>query len=231
MKRLLTSLLVLLVVAVAADRVSLLVAQRAVAAQLQTSGELSVRPSVSIRGVPFLTQAVSGRYSSVHVAASDVTAGGGQLSEFTATLDGLSLPLSSALSGEVDEVPVDRLTARVVLSYADLQRRLRDRRLALSPGSDGLLRVTGSVTVLGRTVSASALSSVRLAGTDVVVTAQRFEVGARPADRVLTAALGRRLDFTARIGQLPYGLELTGVRIAPEGVVATATAQDTVLTR
>jgi hypothetical protein len=160
-----------------------------------------------------------------------VTAGGGRLSEFTASLDGVSLPLSSALSGEVDEVPVDRLTARVVLSYADLQRRLRDRRLALSPGADGLLRVTGSVTVLGRTVSASALSSVRLAGPDVVVTAQRFEVGARPADRVLTAALGRRLDFTARIGELPYGLELTGVRIASEGVVATASAQDTVLTR
>ena len=231
MKRLLTTLLVLLVVAVAADRLALLVAQRAVAQQLQTSGDLSVRPTVSIRGVPFLTQALSGRYSSVHVNASDVTAGGGQLSEFTASLDGVSLPLSDALSGSVDEVPVDRLAARVVLSYADLQQRLRDRRLALSPAADGLLRVTGSVTVLGRTVSASALSSVRLAGTDVVVTAQRFEVGARPADRVLTAALGRRLDFTARIGQLPYGLTLTGVRIASEGVVATASAKDTVLTR
>jgi hypothetical protein len=230
-KKVLTSLVVLVVLAVGADRVALVVAERAVASQLQASGDLTVRPSVTIGGVPFLTQAVSGRYSSVRVRAADVSAGGERLSVFAATLDGVSLSLSSALSGSVDEVPVDHLQARVVLSYADLQRRLRDRRLALSPGPDGLLRVTGSLTALGRTVSASALSSVRLSGTSVVVTAQRFEVGARPADRVLTAALGRRLDFTARIGERPYGLALTGVRIAPEGVVATAAAKHTVLTR
>ena len=231
MKGLLTTLVVLLLVAVAADRIALVVAQRAVASQAQSAGELSVRPSVKIRGVPFLTQAVSGRYRSVRVSASDVTAGGGRLSRFDVAMDGLHLPLSDALSGSVAQVPVDDLRARVVLSYADLQRRLRDRRLALAPGPDGLLRVTGSLTVLGRTVSASALSSVALSGTDVVVTAQRFEVGARPADRVLTAALGKRLDFTARIGQLPYGLELSGVRILPEGVVAEAKAQETVLQR
>jgi len=87
------------------------------------------------------------------------------------------------------------------------------------------------VSVLGRSVSASALSTVRLSGTSVVVSAKRFDVGAAPADRLLTAALGNRLDFTARIGHLPYGLKLTGVRVTPEGVVATATAKDTVLTR
>ena len=227
--KLVWTLVVLVALVVAADRIGVVVAQRAVASQVEK--EFSERPDVSIEGFPFLTQALGGRYSSVRVSGRDLSAGGERLSEFDATLSGLELPLSDALSGSVSAVPVDRLSARVVLSYDDLQRRLRDRRLALAPGPDGLLRVTGSVTVLGRKLSASALSSVAVSGTNVVVTARRFETGAGPADRVLTAALGKRLDFTARIGQLPYGLRLTGVQIRPEGVVATAAAQDAVLTR
>jgi hypothetical protein len=227
----LATLVVVALVAVAADRIAHVVAQRAVATQVQSAGELSVRPSVSIEGVPFLTQAIAGRYRSVRIEASNVSAGGGRLSRLEVSMDGLHLPVSAAISGSVTEVPVDDLRATVLLSYADLQARLRDRRLTLAPASGGLLRVTGALSVLGRTVSASALSSVALSGTDVVVTARRFEVGAAPADRALTAALGKRLDFTARIGQLPYGLELTGVRLRPDGVVATAAAKDAVLVR
>lgn len=227
--KLVWSLVVLAVLLVAADRVGVVVAEGAVAAQVEK--EFSERPDVSIEGFPFLTQAVSGRYSSVRLSGRNLAAGGERLSEFDATLSGLSLPLSDALSGSVARVPVESLRARVVLSYADLQSRLRDRRLSLAPGPDGLLRVSGSVTVLGRTVSASALSSVALSGTNVVVTAQRFETGAGPADRVLTSALGKRLDFTVKIGKLPYGLTLTGVQIRPEGVVAEASARNAVLTR
>jgi hypothetical protein len=225
----LVSLLVLAVLLIAADRIAVVIASRAVASKLQDTGELSVRPDVSFGGFPFLTQVVRGRYSSVEVRASDVTAGGDRLSGFDATLTGLRLPVSAALSGNVSQVPVDRVSARVVVSYEDLQRRIRDRRLTLAPGADGLMRVTGSVTVLGRTVSATAVSSVRLSGTAVVVTAQRFEVGASAADAVLSSALGKRLDFTFRIGRLPYGLRLEGVRAEQRGVVATASGTDTVL--
>lgn len=230
MRKTVTTLLVLLVVLIAADRIGVLVAQRAVAAQLRSSGELSVQPDVSIKGVPFLTQALRGRYSSIEVRARDVTAGGSRFSTFDASLAGVRLPLTSVLSGSVTSVPVEELSSTVVLSYDDLQQRLAKRRLVLAPAGD-LLRVTGSVTVLGRTVSASALSRVRLSGTDVLVTAERFEVGAKPADRVLTAALGKRLDFRARIGALPYGLKLTGVAVRPDGVEAVAAARNTTLIR
>jgi hypothetical protein len=229
-KGLLTTLVVLVVLAVAADRVALVVAERAVAAQLQASGGLSTRPHVSIGGIPFLTQAISGRYDDVELSVSDVTAGGGRISRFDASLRGVEVPLSAALSGSVSTVPVARLSASVLLSYKDLEQQVRDRRLSLSPAGDQL-RVTGSVQVLGRTVSASALSSVTLRGSTVVVSATRFEVGHTVADRMVSAALGNRLDFVVRIGTLPYGLRLTGVRVRPEGVVATASASGAVLHR
>ena len=230
MKGLLTTLLVLVVLAVGADRVALVVAERAVAAQLQTSGELSSKPHVSIGGIPFLTQAFAGRYDDVELSASDVTAGGGRLSRLEASLRGVQVPLSDALSGSVATVPVDHVDATVTVSYAEIGKTLRDRRLAVAPEGD-LLRVTGSLQVLGRTVSASALSKVTIKGTTLVVTAQRFEVGSAAADRLLTTALAGRLDFVVRIGTLPYGLKLTGVAVRPEGIVATAAGTHTVLHR
>lgn len=230
MKGLLVTALSLAVCAVAADRVSLVLTERAVAAQLQTSGGLSTRPDVSIRGVPFLTQAFAGTYDDVEVSAAGVTAGGTRLSKLDVTLRGVHVPLSAALSGSVDAVPVDVLRATVLLSYADMARQLRDRRLTVSPAGDQL-RVSGSVQVLGRTVTASAISSVALSGASVVVTAKRFEVGNAVADRAVSAALGRRFDFVIRVGQLPYGLRMSSLDVRPEGVVATAAASHTVLRR
>jgi hypothetical protein len=229
-KGLLTTLVVLLVLLVAADRIALVVAERSVAAQLQTSGSLSTRPHVSVRGIPFLTQALSGRYDDVELSATEVTAGGGRLSRLQASLHGVQVPLSAALSGSVERVPVDRLSATVLVSYADLGAQLRDRQLSVAPEGE-LLRVSGAVMVLGRTVAVSALSSVALSGTSVVVTAKRFEVGHRAADRVLTGALAGRLDFVVRIGTLPYGLRLTGVHVSQDGVVATAAGTHAVLHR
>jgi hypothetical protein len=220
----------LLDLADAADRISVVLTQRAVAAQLQTSGGLSARPDVSIRGIPFLTQAFRGEYDDVEVSANEVTAGGGRLSKLDVSLRGVHVPLSDALSGSVDAVPVDALRATVLLSYADMATQLRDRRLAVAPAGDQL-RVSGSVQVLGRTISASAISSVSLSGASVVVTAKRFEVGNTVADRAVTAALAGRFDFVIRVGQLPYGLTMSSLKVRPEGVVATADASQTVLRR
>lgn len=230
MRGLLYTLLSLAICAVAADRISLVLTQNAVAAQLQTSGGLSTRPDVSIRGVPFLTQAFAGEYDDVEVSAQDVTAGGGRLSKLDVTLRGVHVPLSDALSGSVEAVPVDALRATVLLSYADMARQLRDRRLTVAPAGDQV-RVSGSVQVLGRTITASALSSVTLSGSSVVVTAKRFEVGNTVADRAVTAALAGRFDFVIRVGQLPYGLTMSSLAVRPEGVVATADATQTVLRR
>ena len=230
MKRLLVTLLTLSVCVVAADRVSLALTERAVATQLQTSGGLSARPDVSIGGLPFLTQALAGKYDDVEVSATDVTAGGGRLSKLDVTLRGVHVPLADALSGSVDAVPVDTLRATVLLSYADMARQLRDRRLSVGPAGDQL-RVSGSVSVLGRTISASAISTVKLSGASVVVTAKRFEVGNAAASRAVSLALGNRFDFVIRVGQLPYGLTMSSVRVRPEGVVATADAKATVLRR
>lgn len=212
-----------------ADRVAVGAAENAVATRLASAGGLPATPEVDVRGIPFLTQALSGRYDDVVVRAADVPAGTLRASSFVARLRGVRVPLSDVVRGDVREVPVDALTGRAVVPYDQLTAAVAERGLAVSAAPDGRVRVTGSVRVLGRTLAASAVSRVELAGSTVVVTAERFEVGAAPADAILTRALGDRLDVRVEVGALPYGLQLTGLVLAPEGVVLTARAEDAVL--
>ncbi len=229
MGRLLPLALVLLVVLVVGDRLAAGFAARAVAAQLQSAAALAEPPEVAVGGVPFLTQAVRGRYDRLEVRAVRVPAGEVSFAELTATLSGVGVPLTDILSGTVDSVPVDVVDGRGLLSYDTLSRRSGDRDLTVTPVGNRL-RVEGSVPVAGRRLAAAAVSSVTIEGNDLVVTAQSIEVGNSAADAVLSRALRGRLDLRVPIGRLPYGLQVTGVAVEPDGVAFRAGARDVVLT-
>jgi hypothetical protein len=226
-RRLLVTAVVLAGLLVAADRVAAAVAANAVADQVVASADLA-SADVSIGGFPFLTQALGGRYDSVSVVATGVAAGEVTLDRLDATLTGVSVPLSDVLSGAVGEVPVASVRATALVGYAELARRSGDRRLTVAPDGDRL-RVTGSVSVLGQTVSASALSSVRVEGGAVVVTAESYSVGDAAASAAISRALGGRFDLRIPVTGLPYGLQVSGVRVTAAGVEVTAAAGATVL--
>lgn len=227
MKRLLVTLVVLAGLLAVADRVAASVASRAVADQVVASSSLE-SADVSIGGFPFLTQALGGRYDSVSVVGRGVAAGDLTLDRLDATLTGVSVPLSDALSGSVDAVPVASVRATALVAYAELARRSGDRRLTVAPSGDRL-RVTGSVSVLGQTVSASALSSVRVEGGALVVTAESYSVGDAAASAAISRALGGRFDLRIPVTGLPYGLQVSGVRVTASGVEVDAAAGATVL--
>lgn len=229
MRRLLVVLLVLGALAVGVDRAAVLVAERVLADQAQSEAGLGGRPDVDIAGFPFLTQALAGQYDEVRLRTSGSVAGEVDLERLDVRLRGVYVPLDAALSGQVTSVPVDGLDADVVVGYAELARR-SGRDVTLRAVGDQL-RVSGDVEVLGRAVDAAATSDVRLEGSRIVVRAQSVEVGNGAADRALTALLGDRFDFTVRLGRLPYGLELTGLTVEPDGVHLTARAGATVLSR
>ncbi|MCW2713221.1 MAG: hypothetical protein JWN88_268 [Frankiales bacterium] len=228
MRRLLVVLLVLFALVAFADRVGAVVAGRAVAAQLQSSGSLSVRPEVEVRGIPFLTQAVAGRYEDVRVRATDVPVGETTVRELTAMLSGVRAPLEQAISGSLPEVRVDQVQAQALLSYEALSLRSGERALTLSAEGERV-RVRGSVRVGGVSLEAEALSAVELRGDVLVVTAQELKVGDERVDRAIERALQGRLDLRVPVSGLPYGLRLTDVRIDPDGIRLQASARDTVL--
>jgi hypothetical protein len=229
MRRLLVVLVLLGTVLVAADRGAVLIAERVLGEQAQTEAGLASRPDVDIAGFPFLTQALAGRYEQVRLELSGVIAGQVDVERLDARLRGVQVPLGDAIGGQVTRVPVEGLDADVVVGHDELARR-SGRDITLSSHGDQL-RVSGEVEVLGRTVTAAAISDVRLDGDRIVVRAQSFQVGNGVADRVVSAVLGDRFDFTVRLGALPYGLRLTGLQVRQDGVHLAAEAGPTVLSR
>jgi hypothetical protein len=228
-RRLLGSLAVLVVLLVVADRIAVSLASATVAARLRASAQLRSDPSVSIKGFPFLTQAFRGRYDRIDVSLTGLSRGTSvRISRFDATLIGARVGLGDALGGSVSAVPVERLTASAVVSYADAASAAGLKDVRLAPAGGDTVRVTARPTVLGQQVTAEALSSVRVEGDDVVVTARSVKV-LGTSSPAWEGALGGKLDLRIQIGRLPFGLELTGARVTAGGLVLTATAGTTVL--
>lgn len=226
MKKLLVTLLVLLALLVGADRIAAYVAAQQVAGKIRTSAMLAADPKVKITGFPFLTQAFAGRYDRIDVTADDVDRGGVRLIHFTTSLYGVQLPLSDALGGRVQSIPVDRLTGQAVVGYVDLKSS--GRMLVFTPDGDRV-KVTGSISVLGQDISASASSTVSLDGNDLVLTPQSVSAAGQSSNLIGDAIKGA---FRVRVplGRLPYGLKLTGVKATAAGVVVSAESGPTVLT-
>ena len=228
MRKLLVALVVLAGLLLLADRGLAAVAQRTVASEVQLAAGLTAEPDVDLGGFPFLTEAVRGRYDRVEVSSTRVPAGSLVLDRLDAVLLGAQVPLGEAISGSVTRVPVEQVTARALVGYDQLEQQSGDRRLTFTPDA-GRLRVTGTVEVFGQELSAVAVSRLDVVDGDLLVTAESFEVGSDLADSLLTGALEGRFDLRVPVQDLPYGLTMTAVEVAPDGVVVLAQATDTVL--
>ena len=234
MRSLLVTLLVLLGLAVVADRVAVSAAERLLAAEVRTSsGAAGV--SVDVAGFPFLTQALRGRYSDVGLDAVDVPVGDRRLERLQVRMRDVEVPLSAVLDRQVDRVPVGGLRGTALISYETVEDAIAPpgapARVELEVGDESPLRVTGSVRFLGRTLRAAGESDVRLEGRRLVVTARSFDVGVPVVDGFLTRLLRDRLDIVFTLPRLPYGLEPTGVAVRPEGFSVPLEAGPTVLER
>ncbi len=224
MRKLLVTVTVLGALLVAADRVAVAVASGVVASELRTSGSLESDPSVAIKGFPFLTQALGGKYDRIELSATSLSRGGVRLARLDATIVGTRLPLADALGGAVSSVPVDGLSATALVTYADLAAMSKVPEIALAPVTGGV-RVSGRLVILGRTVTASTVSTVRLERGDIVFTARSMAVDGRP----VSGAAAGLLDLRVPVGKLPYGLALTGVQITGPGLVLSARSGPTTL--
>jgi hypothetical protein len=219
-RRLLIGLLaVLVVLVVAADRVGEHVAAHVLAGKLQTDEHLTTRPSVSIGGIPFLTQAFHGDYHDVTVTTRDyITSEHVHIDTMTAHLRGVHVPLSKVISGSVSTVPVDRVDGSVFVSFSDIEAYLSGRgdTLTLTPTPLGAVGVVGQA--LGR--------FPRLVRGVATITVR---------NDVLTLAVGlnktgtKTFDLPIPLQGLPFRIDVTSVTVGLGGITGTGTASHVVL--
>jgi hypothetical protein len=226
-KALLVVLALLLGLLVLVDRVAVGYAEGQVATQLAEKGDLQGTPEVDIAGFPFLTQAVGGRYDDVRISLTAAELGQPEGTRADVTLRGVEVPLSSVVSGSVEEVPVESVDGTATLSYALLSEQLGGDTTLRREG-DGL-RITKTVDVVGQTLPLTAVGTVTLEGNELVVDVEEASGAGVEVPDFLVNRVADSLDLRYAVPALPFGLQLTDVTPAEDGVDIRVQATDTVL--
>lgn len=193
---------VIVILVVLLDRVGVLAADYALAGAMKNRLGTPEKPTVTVHGIPFLTQVVRGRYSDVEVNAKDITAGNVRGIDADARLRGVHLPVHDMVTWNFDTIPIDHATADVSVPYDRLAAALR----GTIPG----LRLRGS----DGAIAASA------AGLTVRVRPEVVNGGLTltPVSGSLPASL--HVNLTG----LPFQLRLTSIRAGADALSGTARA-------
>jgi hypothetical protein len=226
-KALLVVLALVLGLLVLVDRVAVGYAEGQVATQLAEKGDLQGTPEVDIAGFPFLTQALGGRYDDVRISLTAAELGQPEGTRADVTLRGVEVPLSSVVSGSVEEVPVESVDGTATLSYALLSEQLGGDTTLRREG-DGL-RITKTVDVVGQTLPLTAVGTVTLEGNELVVDVEEASGAGVEIPDFLVERVADSLDLRYAVPALPFGLQLTDVTPAEDGVDIRVQATDTVL--
>lgn len=225
MRKGLVTVIVLLVVlggaAVVADRVGLRVAQNEIAKNVAAQYGMDHDPKVTIKGFPFITQALEGRYDEIDVDMGEVTQEGVRLTGAAVTLKDVTAPLSDAMHGDATRMVAGTATSTATVAYKDVDK---EAPRGMKVSADGpALRVRGPVTVLGLTRTVTATVTVQPAGRSVRVVPQSVTTG---GTRVPLALVRQAFTFTMPVHGLPLGTRLSAVDVLPGGLRVSATAQD-----
>lgn len=207
---------------VAADRIAVNVAESEAAERIKVQEGTADSTAVSIKGFPFLTQAIDQEFDEVEIRLGGIrTSAAGRpvrIEEMTADLfdvrvgEGYSSATAARAAG----------TARI--SYADLTEAADDG-VTVAYGQNGKVKVTGSVTLpLFGKITRSVVSTVSIVDGDTI----RVRADKVPGEGIpgLEGEIRKKTDFDRKLGGLPAGLKLEKVEAGPDGVVITVTGKD-----
>lgn len=224
MRKLIIGIAVLAVLLVLADRGAAELAEREIEQRAQQRVGSEVH--AEILGVPFLTQAL--RRELDHVVLTADTA---QLSERDVDVRNARLDLREVDIRSTDRALIDRVSARALVPWEELERQVERSplpRVSLSATPDGAVRVARTVDLQGRSVQASARAEVRLDGRVLVVEPLRVSVedASLELDEQVSAELAQLLRVQVPADALPRGIRLDGIDVREEGILVRLTGSE-----
>ena len=223
LRGLLIFVLVLAVLAVAADRIGVVVAEQQIASRVQSSQDLSRAPSVDIAGFPFLTQVLANDYPNVRLTAPEMTVGDSNHRVKLADLDARlhDVRAIDRFSGAT----VQAADGTAMLTYPELSRALG---VTVGYAGGGRVQASSSVEVLGKTVTGTASAEVGVVGGDAL-TFSSVRVGVPQAGisvpEQLTDQFSSVFANKLSLRGLPFHLRIQQLTATDEGVRIAATAR------
>jgi hypothetical protein len=224
MRKLMTGLIVLTVLAVlfvAADRISVAVAENQISDRLTSAYGLSHKPGVTITGFPFLTQVAAGDYQQIDVSAGQVRADGATLHDLNVRLTGVHAAVSQVLGNGSSMVTADHAVGSAMVGFGTVDKRLPGG-FRLQPNGKNL-SVSGRLAFDGVHIPVSATVALGVSGTGISVTPVRVRVPGLPG--LPLSAYSSRLRVVVPLSTLPLHLRLTSVHVTPDGLRIGASAR------
>jgi hypothetical protein len=209
------TLIVIVVLLVVADRAGAAITENAIASQIKSNLDLSGKPSVTIQGIPFLTQLAARDFKTVDINGTDETAGPLEISRLTATIHGMHLlSLNSAR--------LDQFNATAVVTFAALANAGGiPQGITLSAGPNNT--INANVSILG--FNSTATAQVTRTGTNTV-NIKITNFGGLPA-----SVLGSLVNFNISLPKLPAGVSIGTISITQQGLSITAAGKDVTLSQ
>lgn len=221
MRKLAAFLVLLLVLIAILDRVAVTGAQREIATRAAAKYDLDPAPEVTILGIPFLTQAVAGRYDEVRVAAGPMSLAGVHMSKVDFTLYGVTAPLEDlVLRADRVNMRAERVAGTVIVPLETLNQRA-PRGIKISVNGDALA-VTGEISVLGQKVPVKADMKIEMTGGEVRFVPGRITLGGG----IPVPQPERFITYRIPIKNLPFNLKVTDVKAVPQGIRIAGEAAD-----
>lgn len=212
---------------VVGDRYARAYAERQVAASVRTQLGMTTDPTVSIAGVPFLTQVAANRFGQVDVAGDDVKlADGGQV----LALSRVRVRLGDVVtSNGYRTMTATRLDGTALLSWAELSRMVK---MPITDAGGGRVRIDASQKVYGQTIriGVTGVPHVDAAAQTFTLGDPKAQLaGVKVPDSIVQIVL-EDVVKPAPLG-LPMGLRVTGATPGPDGLEVTITGENVPLLR
>jgi hypothetical protein len=220
MRKLLIGVVILAALLVAADRISVAVAENQISDRLASAYGLAGKPGVTITGFPFLTQVVTGDYRQIDVSANQVSADGAVLHHLNVRLTGVHATVSQVLGNGSSMVTADRAAGSAMVGFGTVDHRLPSG-FQLHPDGKNL-SVSGQLAVGGVRIPVAAVA-LGVSGSGISVTPVHVSV---PGVAALPSAYSSQLRVVVPLSTLPLHLRLTSVHVTPDGLRIGAAARD-----
>lgn len=252
-RKLVITVVVLIALSVAADYGAAAAAEYQVAQQVRQELRLAADPSVRINGFPFLTQALSGHYSSIDMRAAGLSVGPLYDVAVEATMRDVDAPLSEVTSGNVRSVHATEVDGRIRLKDKDIGRAIGIEDLRLQPASDEeiqnllpadalpdpashtddreAVRMMATTDLTGEPTSIIGIGLIKITGNSLQVTITdvrlaQDQVGEVSLPRQIRQLLIQALSTEVEPGGLPFTATPTRVWVEAGSLLVEGTAQD-----
>ncbi|MFG6200880.1 DUF2993 domain-containing protein [Nonomuraea sp. JJY05] len=216
MRKLIIFLIVLVILLVAVDRVAVAGVERDLSNRIAAATDLSDKPTVTIEGIPFLTQAISGHYPEVRFDLGTLTYGGVPIKNLRGAAYDVTAPLADVLQNRAN-IKAGRVAISGTLTRATIDKYAPS---GVKIGGNGdRLTASGEVTVGVQKVKFNAEMRVELVDGGIKIQAEKIEG--------VPDQLASLVSYTIKFkGKLPFDVKVTGVKSVAEGLEISAEASD-----